>query len=177
MFALPLLAARGPRGEKFRCTHLHLISSPVQLIYDHNQVPILFKTVKNLATLDFEEFPDTSLKYKSGNFDVKDEPPSGRPVTDRHVSSYDIAEELRVDQITVLIHLKKAGYTKTSSCGSQENVQHPLSTDGGPSQMMRGLKRISICARRCGACACAAPPHRPSRGAVPAGRRRTGAPR
>ncbi|GBP66031.1 hypothetical protein EVAR_47531_1 [Eumeta japonica] len=31
---------------------------------------------------------------------------------DRHISSYDIAEELGIDHETVLTHLKKAGYTK-----------------------------------------------------------------
>ncbi|GBP08556.1 hypothetical protein EVAR_77224_1 [Eumeta japonica] len=61
------------------------------------------------------------LEMKSGNFDVKDEPRSGRPVTvkvdaisgkveqHRHNSSYDIAEKLRIDHKTVL---KNAGYTK-----------------------------------------------------------------
>ncbi|GBP03314.1 Histone-lysine N-methyltransferase SETMAR [Eumeta japonica] len=58
-------------------------------------------------------------RYLSGNFDVKDEPRSGRPVTDkvdvvlekvkqdRHISSYDIAEEPWIDHKTVLTHLKK----------------------------------------------------------------------
>ncbi|GBP06862.1 Histone-lysine N-methyltransferase SETMAR [Eumeta japonica] len=31
---------------------------------------------------------------------------------DRHINSYDIAEELRIDHKTVWIHLKKAGHTK-----------------------------------------------------------------
>ncbi|WP_337239668.1 hypothetical protein, partial [Vibrio cholerae] len=63
-------------------------------------------------------------RFQSGNFDVKDAPRSGRPVTnkmdaiferveqDRHISSYDVAEELGIDPKTVLTHLKKAGYTK-----------------------------------------------------------------
>ena len=54
-------------------------------------------------------------RLKSGNFCVKDEVRSGRPVTDkiredhfekveqvRHISSYDIAEKLDVDHKTVL---------------------------------------------------------------------------
>ncbi|GBP56944.1 Histone-lysine N-methyltransferase SETMAR [Eumeta japonica] len=56
-------------------------------------------------------------------FDIEDEPRCGRPVTDkvdaisekveqdRHISSYDIAEELGIDHKTVLIHLNKAEYT------------------------------------------------------------------
>ncbi|GBP11395.1 Histone-lysine N-methyltransferase SETMAR [Eumeta japonica] len=61
-------------------------------------------------------------RFQSGNFDVKDEPRSGRPVTDkvvvdailekieqdRRISSYDIAEELGIDHKTVLTHLKKS---------------------------------------------------------------------
>ncbi|GBP29821.1 Histone-lysine N-methyltransferase SETMAR [Eumeta japonica] len=62
--------------------------------------------------------------FQSGNFDFKDEPRSGRPVTDkidnilkkveqnRHITSYDIAEELSIDQKIILTNLKKAEYTK-----------------------------------------------------------------
>ncbi|GBP18917.1 Histone-lysine N-methyltransferase SETMAR [Eumeta japonica] len=61
---------------------------------------------------------------ESGNFDVKDEPRSGRPVTDkvdailekveqdRHISSYEIAEELEFGHKTVLTLLKNTGYAK-----------------------------------------------------------------
>ncbi|KAA5590705.1 hypothetical protein F3H15_36350, partial [Pseudomonas aeruginosa] len=31
---------------------------------------------------------------------------------DRHISSYDVAEELQIDHKTVLVHLKSTGYTK-----------------------------------------------------------------
>ncbi|GBP45069.1 hypothetical protein EVAR_33174_1 [Eumeta japonica] len=71
-------------------------------------------------------------RFQSGNFDFEecksrlqqDEPCPSRPVTDevdailekvqqdRHISSYDIAEELGIDRKTVLTHLKKAEHTK-----------------------------------------------------------------
>ncbi|GBP48253.1 Cyclic AMP response element-binding protein A [Eumeta japonica] len=66
---------------------------------------------------------DGFKRFQSGNFDVKDEPRSGRPVTikggailekieqDWHINSYDIAEELKINYKTVLTHLTKAGYT------------------------------------------------------------------
>ncbi|GBP13285.1 Histone-lysine N-methyltransferase SETMAR [Eumeta japonica] len=56
--------------------------------------------------------------------DVENESGSGRPVTDkidaifekvekdRHISSYDIAEDLGIDCKRVLTRLNKAGYTK-----------------------------------------------------------------
>ncbi|GBP95815.1 Histone-lysine N-methyltransferase SETMAR [Eumeta japonica] len=56
-------------------------------------------------------------RFQSGNFGLKDEPRSGRPVTDkvdailekveqdRHIISYDVAEELGIDHQTLLIHL------------------------------------------------------------------------
>ncbi|KAL0902444.1 hypothetical protein ABMA27_000309, partial [Loxostege sticticalis] len=59
-------------------------------------------------------------RFQSVNFDVKDARRSGRPITDkiygisekveqdRHISSYDVAEEHK----TVLAHLKKTKYTK-----------------------------------------------------------------
>ena len=62
-------------------------------------------------------------RFQSGNFDVKDARRSGRPITDkmdaifekveqdRHISSYDVAEELGIDHKTVLAHLKNTGYT------------------------------------------------------------------
>ena len=62
-----------------------------------------------------------SLSEISGNFDVKDEPRSGRPITekwsdeimvkverDKHVNTVEIARELGIDK-TVLNHLHK-GY-------------------------------------------------------------------
>ena len=63
-------------------------------------------------------------RFQSGNFDVKDAPRSGRPITekvdeimeiieqDRHISSYEIGKQLNIDHKTVLNHLQKAGYKK-----------------------------------------------------------------
>ena len=64
------------------------------------------------------------VRFCSGNFDVKDRPTSGRPVTekvdeilqlveqDRHVSCQEIANALRINHVTVWNHLKKADYAK-----------------------------------------------------------------
>ncbi|GBP25819.1 Histone-lysine N-methyltransferase SETMAR [Eumeta japonica] len=66
-----------------------------------------------------------------GNFDVKDEPRSGTDKVDaifekleqdRHISSYDVAEELEIIYKTVLTHLKKVGYTEMLDTG----VPHDL---------------------------------------------------
>ncbi|GBP23550.1 Putative uncharacterized protein FLJ37770 [Eumeta japonica] len=58
-------------------------------------------------------------RFQSGNFDVKNEPRSGQPLTDkveailkkvkedRHISS-NITKELEIDHKTVLIRLKKS---------------------------------------------------------------------
>ena len=68
-------------------------------------------------------------RFQSGNYDVKDARRSGRPITDkmdaifekveqdRHISSYDVAEELGIDHKTVLAHLKKLGTQKSSIFG------------------------------------------------------------
>jgi len=57
--------------------------------------------------------------FQFGNFDVKDVPRSGRPITGKideimekvelnwHISSYDIGKELNIDHKTVLNHLEK----------------------------------------------------------------------
>ena len=63
------------------------------------------------------------VRFHAGNFDVKDEPRSGRLITeksdemvkierDKHVSTVEIARELNIDHKTVLNHLLKAGYKK-----------------------------------------------------------------
>ena len=64
------------------------------------------------------------VRFCSGNFDVKDRPRSGRPVTekideilqlveqDRHVSCQKIANALRINHVTIWNHLKKIGYAK-----------------------------------------------------------------
>jgi len=63
-------------------------------------------------------------RFRSGNFDVKDAPRSGRPIvensnkimeiveSDRHVNTVSIAQELNIAQKTVWNHLNKAGYKK-----------------------------------------------------------------
>ncbi|GFU70501.1 histone-lysine N-methyltransferase SETMAR [Trichonephila clavipes] len=60
----------------------------------------------------------------SGIFDIKDAPRTGRPVVenvdkiteinevDRYVSSSSIAQELKIDDKTVLSHLRKVGFKK-----------------------------------------------------------------
>lgn len=64
------------------------------------------------------------VRFRSGNFDVKDVRRSGRPITvkvdkifqkiheNRHIGTRVIAKELNINQKTVLNHLHKAGYKK-----------------------------------------------------------------
>ena len=61
-------------------------------------------------------------RFSSGNFDVRDEPCSGQPITENsdeilekieqawHISSRDITYELNIHYQTVLNHLQKAGF-------------------------------------------------------------------
>ncbi|GFW94575.1 histone-lysine N-methyltransferase SETMAR [Trichonephila clavipes] len=63
-------------------------------------------------------------QFRSGIFDVKDVPRTGRSIVDnvdkiteiieidRHVSSRGIAQELKIDHKTVLSHLRKVGLKK-----------------------------------------------------------------
>ena len=63
-------------------------------------------------------------RFRSDNFDVKDEPRPGRPIVeqvdeilkrievDRYISFRDISTELNIDHKTVLNHLHKTGYQK-----------------------------------------------------------------
>jgi [histone H3]-lysine36 N-dimethyltransferase SETMAR len=63
-------------------------------------------------------------RFRSGNFDIKDESRSGRPITkeideilkliheDRHISTRHIAKELNIGNATVWRYLRRAGYTK-----------------------------------------------------------------
>ncbi|GFW77682.1 histone-lysine N-methyltransferase SETMAR [Trichonephila clavipes] len=63
-------------------------------------------------------------RFRSGIFDVKDAPHTGRPVienavkiseiieVDRPVSSRSIVQELKIDNKTVLSHLRKVGFKK-----------------------------------------------------------------
>jgi len=82
-------------------------------------------------------------RFRAGNFDVKDELCSGRPIIekfdeimvkverDKHVSTVEIARELGIDKI-VLNHLHKAGYKK------KFDVPHELS-------VRNMIDRIDIC--------------------------------
>jgi len=83
-------------------------------------------------------------RFRAGNFDVKDEPRSDRPITeksdeimvkverDKHVET---ARELGIDHKTVLNHLHKAGYKKKFDVW----VPHELS-------VRNMMDRINICA-------------------------------
>ena len=62
-------------------------------------------------------------RFRSRNFDVKDEPRPCWPIVekvdeilckieDRHISSRDIATKLNIEHKTVLNHLHKTGYQK-----------------------------------------------------------------
>ena len=85
-------------------------------------------------------------RFRSGNFDVKDAPRSGRPIvenvdkimeiveSDRHVSTVSIAQELNIAQKTVWNHLNKAGYKKKLDVW----VPHELT-------QKNLMDRISIC--------------------------------
>ena len=84
-------------------------------------------------------------RFRAGNCDVKDEPRSGRPITeksdeimkierDKHVSTVEIARELGIDYKTVLNPLHKVGYKKKLDVW----VPHELS-------VRNMMDRINIC--------------------------------
>ncbi|GFW13840.1 histone-lysine N-methyltransferase SETMAR [Trichonephila clavipes] len=85
-------------------------------------------------------------RFRSGIFDVKDAPRTGRPVVgnvdkiteiieiDQRTSNRSIAHELKIDHKTVLSHLRKVGFKKQLHVW----VPHQLT----PKNMMN---RISIC--------------------------------
>jgi len=69
-------------------------------------------------------------RFQSRNFDVKDAPRSGRPITRKvdevmekieqhqHISSHDIGKELNIDHKTIFLnYLEKTGYKKNSMFG------------------------------------------------------------
>ncbi|GFW51855.1 histone-lysine N-methyltransferase SETMAR [Trichonephila clavipes] len=72
------------------------------------------------ATANYMQF--WFRRFRSGIFDVKDAPCTGRPVienddkiieiikADRHISSRSIVQELKIDHKTVLSHLLKVGF-------------------------------------------------------------------
>ncbi|XP_061722930.1 histone-lysine N-methyltransferase SETMAR-like [Cydia pomonella] len=85
-------------------------------------------------------------RFRSGIFDLKDEPRPGRPTVekvdqilneievDRYISSRDIAVKLNVDHKTVLNHLHKLGYQKKLDTW----VPHELT-------LKNLMDRVSIC--------------------------------
>ncbi|GFX30614.1 trimethyllysine dioxygenase, mitochondrial [Trichonephila clavipes] len=76
----------------------------------------------NTVTANYVQFQ--FRRFRSGTFDVKDAPRTGRPVVenvdkiteiiqvDRHVSSRGIAQGLKIDHKTVLSHLRKVEFKK-----------------------------------------------------------------
>ncbi|GFU41456.1 histone-lysine N-methyltransferase SETMAR [Trichonephila clavipes] len=72
-------------------------------------------------------------RFRSGIFDVKGAPHTGMPViengdktieiieVDRHVRSYSIAQELKIDHKTILNHLRKVELKKCSMFGCHTN--------------------------------------------------------
>ncbi|GFS98917.1 histone-lysine N-methyltransferase SETMAR [Trichonephila clavipes] len=96
------------------------------------------------ATADYVQF--WFRRFRSGIFDVKNAPHTGKHIIkndgkiteiiedDRHISSPSIAQKLKIDHKTVLNHLRKVGFKNELHVW----VQHRLT----PKNMM---DRISIC--------------------------------
>lgn len=76
-------------------------------------------------------------KFRSGEQGIKDEKRSGRPITslqqqifekiklDKHISTYQIAKDLNINQKTVWNNLKRAGYRKQSDVWFCRTSQKP----------------------------------------------------
>ncbi|GFU68545.1 histone-lysine N-methyltransferase SETMAR [Trichonephila clavipes] len=76
----------------------------------------------NTITANYVQF--WFRRFRSGIFDVKNAPRTGRPAVenvdkitertevDRHGGSRSIAQELKIDRKTVLSHLRKVGFKK-----------------------------------------------------------------
>ncbi|GFV81042.1 histone-lysine N-methyltransferase SETMAR [Trichonephila clavipes] len=87
-------------------------------------------------------------RFRSGIFDVKDAPRTGRPVVDnankiteiieidRHVSSRSITQELKIDHKTISSHLRKVRFKKKLRVW----VPHQLT----PKKKTNMMHRISI---------------------------------
>ncbi|GFU92626.1 histone-lysine N-methyltransferase SETMAR [Trichonephila clavipes] len=72
-------------------------------------------------------------RFRSGIFDVKDAPRTGRPIVenvhkiaeiikvDRHVNSRSVSQKLKIDHKTVLNHLSKVGFQRSSMFGCRTN--------------------------------------------------------
>ncbi|GFU77465.1 histone-lysine N-methyltransferase SETMAR [Trichonephila clavipes] len=121
----------------------------LQIFFDRgenaSQVDEILNGVSGADTVTDNYMQFWSRRFRSGIFDVKDAPHTGRPVienfgkiteiieVDWHVSSRSIAQKLKIDHKTVLNHLLKVGFKKLDVC-----VPHQLT----PENMMN---RISIC--------------------------------
>ena len=95
-------------------------------------------------------------RFRSGNFDVKNEPRFGWPITeksdeiiekieqDQHISSHDIAYELNIHHQTVSNHLQRAGLKKKLdfwvshelSVKKQDRPTHTRIFDDSPKMLM-----------------------------------------
>ncbi|GFX95360.1 histone-lysine N-methyltransferase SETMAR [Trichonephila clavipes] len=85
----------------------------------------------NTVTANYMQF--CFRRFRSGIFDVKDAPRTGRSVVenidtiteiikvDWHVSSRSIAEELKINYKTVLSYLRKVGLKRSSMFGCHTN--------------------------------------------------------
>ncbi|GFX62836.1 histone-lysine N-methyltransferase SETMAR [Trichonephila clavipes] len=89
-----------------------------------NQVDEIVNGVHGANTVTANHVQFWFRRFRSGIFDVKDAPRTGRTVVenvdkttevievDRHVNSRSIAQELKIDHKTVLNHLHKVGFKK-----------------------------------------------------------------
>ncbi|GBP97682.1 hypothetical protein EVAR_90836_1 [Eumeta japonica] len=131
-FADPIRRFRGRRGGRPAAGAAQM-TRPIQTSCTERAAGgiSLYSSVLNLPnSVSVRVAQNWFKRFQSSNFDVKDKPCSGLSVTDKadailekleqghQIRSYDIAEELRIDHRTVLAHLKKAGYTKSSILGS-----------------------------------------------------------
>ncbi|GFS54346.1 histone-lysine N-methyltransferase SETMAR [Trichonephila clavipes] len=89
-----------------------------------SQVAEIVYIVYGINTITTSDVQFWFRRFRSGIFDVKDAPRTGRPTfenvdkiikiieVDRHVSSRSITQELKIDHKTVLNHLRKVGFKK-----------------------------------------------------------------
>ncbi|XP_012059583.1 PREDICTED: histone-lysine N-methyltransferase SETMAR-like, partial [Atta cephalotes] len=113
---------------------------------NERQEGLLHRLVKKFALFTVKILYQWFARFCVGNFDVKDDTHSGRPITeksneimikverDKHVSIVEIVRQLGIDHKTVLNHLHKAGYKKKLDVW----VLHELS-------VRNMMDRINIC--------------------------------